>query len=354
MKIRIVGKFFDNHSLAIVNRNLAMGFHKIGHEVSIIAFDRPDQKYKVNQDTVNFLAEKIESELLNVDVEIRHTYPPMWKKSNCDRIFYIQPWEYNRAPLEWVLRFEHTAGLIVPSAWTRRVYVESGIPENKVHIVPNGYNPTIYHNIARTSKELKFLYVGSSQKRKGLDIVLSAYIETFKQLPNVSLTIRDNTTIYGGDILSDILKINYHQGTKIHYLNEEYSEEDMANLYRSCDYLVHTFRGEGFGMHILEAAICGCIPIVTSGGPPDEFINGIFINSQIRIADLVNEMQAIKPGDSLSLMGMHGTVLESDKNHLAHIFKSIYNKTPYNKPTPIIKEAFTWDEIAREYIKIIA
>ena len=93
MKIRIVGKFFDNHSLAIVNRNLAMGFHNIGHEVSIIALDRPDQKYKVNQDTVNFLVEKIESELHNVDVEIRHTYPPMWKKYKRNQA-YINDYQY--------------------------------------------------------------------------------------------------------------------------------------------------------------------------------------------------------------------------------------------------------------------
>lgn len=352
MKIRIVGKFFDNHSLAIVNRNLALGFAELGHEVSLIALDQPDIKYKVEQDIINFLAERIETKLLNVDVELRHTYPPMWKKYNCNKIFYIQPWEYNRAPLEWMLRFEQATGVIVPSAWTRQVYIDCGIPEKQVHIVPNGYNPSLHTISGGTSKELRFLYVGSSQKRKGLDIVLSAYIETFKQLPNVSLVIRDNTNIYGGNILSDIIKINYNHGTDIHYLNEEYSEKDMADLYKSCDYLVHPFRGEGFGMHILEAAKCGCTPIVTKGGPPDEFIKGIFINSQIKVVDLVNDMHAIKPGDSLALMGMHGTILEPDKNHLVHIFKQLYT-VPKTAKIDLTKEAFTWKEVAQQYVDII-
>ena len=353
MKIRIIGKFFDNHSLAIVNRNLAMGFKKLNHEVHLLALDRPDIKYKLKQDVINNLMESIETELVSgIDAEIRHTYPPIWTKSNCDNIFYIQPWEYNRAPLEWMLRFERASGVIVPSEWTKNVYIQSGL-EN-VHVIPNGYSPDLHTLSNSTSRELKFLYVGSSQKRKGLDLVLSAYIETFKQLPNVSLTIRDNTTIYGGDILADIIKINYHQGTNIKYLNEEYSEEDMANLYKSHDYLLHPFRGEGFGMHILEAAKCGCIPIVTKGGPPDEFIHGIFINSQVRVADLVNEMHAIKPGDSLSLMGMHGTVLEPDKNHLAFILQQLYKHRPPKEPEKIIKQAFSWDEIAQQYIDVIS
>jgi hypothetical protein len=45
----------------------------------------------------------------------------------------------------------------------------------------------------------------------------------------------------------------------------------MAALFRACDVLVHPYRGEGFGMPVLEAMAAGLPVIVTAGGPTDEF-----------------------------------------------------------------------------------
>ncbi len=55
------------------------------------------------------------------------------------------------------------------------------------------------------------------------------------------------------------------------YLDDELSDDEMAALYRACDVLVHPYRGEGFGMPVLEAMACGLPAIVTAGGPTDEF-----------------------------------------------------------------------------------
>ena len=54
-------------------------------------------------------------------------------------------------------------------------------------------------------------------------------------------------------------------------LDDELSDDEMAALYRACDVLVHPYRGEGFGMPVLEAMACGLPTIVTAGGPTDEF-----------------------------------------------------------------------------------
>jgi tetratricopeptide (TPR) repeat protein len=42
-------------------------------------------------------------------------------------------------------------------------------------------------------------------------------------------------------------------------------------LYAACDALVHPYRGEGFGLPVLEAMACGRPVVVTAGGPTDEF-----------------------------------------------------------------------------------
>ena len=45
----------------------------------------------------------------------------------------------------------------------------------------------------------------------------------------------------------------------------------MADLYRSCDALVHPYRGEGFGMPIAEAMASGLPVIVPNGGAALDF-----------------------------------------------------------------------------------
>ena len=60
-------------------------------------------------------------------------------------------------------------------------------------------------------------------------------------------------------------------GTVI-YIDDELSDEHMSALYRSSKVIVHPYRAEGFGMHIQEAVACGCLPILPTSGPHEDFI----------------------------------------------------------------------------------
>jgi hypothetical protein len=46
----------------------------------------------------------------------------------------------------------------------------------------------------------------------------------------------------------------------------------LASLDTACDALAAPYRGEGFGLPILEGVACGLAPIVPRGGPSDDFV----------------------------------------------------------------------------------
>ena len=54
MIVEIVGKFYDNHSLTIINRNIAIGLAK-KFDVYLTSLDQFDPEFKLNSDIVGEL-----------------------------------------------------------------------------------------------------------------------------------------------------------------------------------------------------------------------------------------------------------------------------------------------------------
>jgi glycosyltransferase involved in cell wall biosynthesis len=67
---------------------------------------------------------------------------------------------------------------------------------------------------------------------------------------------------------------------EVELIDDELSEEQVPKLYRSCDALVHPYRGEGFGLPIAEAMASGLPVIVTGYGACLDFCdddNALFV-----------------------------------------------------------------------------
>ncbi len=56
-------------------------------------------------------------------------------------------------------------------------------------------------------------------------------------------------------------------------IDDELTDDDVVRLYRSCDALAFPYRGEGFGLPMLEALACGLPVIATAGGAADAFLD---------------------------------------------------------------------------------
>ena len=372
MNIEIVGKFFDNHSLSIVNRNLAIELDKIfentDNKITITPIDQFNPDAKVNKTIAKRLIElsKIKPDI--IDIQLRHTYPPMWVWPNNPKtkVVFIQPWEFSRVPFEWQYKFETFADhVIVPSNWTKDRYLEGGVNPANISVIPNGYNPEIFNKTGPLTslfddKKFTFTFVGCGQFRKGIDILIDVFKDSFVKADSIRLFIKDSPQIYGqNNILHEITRIQYHKGcAEIIFNDDSLSEEEMAGIYRSTDVLVHPYRGEGFGMHVQEAMACGALPLVTGGGATDDFINdecGLRINSSRRFINLTEErVFATKPGDSLSNMGSHGWILEPDATDFRHKMMYLYYHQEKDSVLSKVNNAklTTWQLAAQMYASV--
>jgi tetratricopeptide (TPR) repeat protein len=77
--------------------------------------------------------------------------------------------------------------------------------------------------------------------------------------------------------------MNDKDSPEIEYITEFLTPKELAELYSTCDVLVHPYRGEGFGMPILEAMATGLPVMVTNGGACLDFCNhnnSILLNAE--------------------------------------------------------------------------
>ena len=74
------------------------------------------------------------------DVVVRHHWPPDWNPPSYGKLVVIQPWELSHLPgTDWVTGAAHLASEVwVHSRFVRDTYVRSGVPAERVRLVPLG------------------------------------------------------------------------------------------------------------------------------------------------------------------------------------------------------------------------
>ncbi len=372
MNLELVGKFYDNHSLSIINRNLALKLKELEVTFCITALDQYSPESGLDKSDVKTLKELEKVELEDIDVQVRHSYPPIWQwpVSEKTKVVYIQPWEFEKALFEWQYKFETFAdALIVPSNYIANVFRSGGLKPSNLFTVPNGFDEKVFNKEEPTDlhplvnpDEFNFVYVGNSQWRKGLDILANAWGKTFKKYDKATLIVKDNPKIYGkNNILNELVKMQYKTGcSRVVYIDEELSQEQMASIYKASKVVVHPYRAEGFGMHVQEATACGCLPLIPADGPTDDFIPqdiGIRVNVNRQTMNIQDSgVFAMKPGDATTLMSTHTFYNEPQSEDLINKMRFIYHS--HNKDGQFFdklndfKLVNTWTKVVEEYLSI--
>lgn len=286
------GSQFVYNSLALVNREICKNLIDAGvANVTIIPFEPDDENIlkivdknpdlkKLKENDIRYKAD-VSKEIENLPYAwIRHQWPPKDEVPQGAKWFIMQPFEFNRCTNNFVQIFNKADELWTPTNYSRQAFLNSNIDGDKVQLIPNGCNPLLFKPYGekyklKTNKKFKFLYVGGTIYRKGIDILLEAYLKSFTNEDDVCLIIKDiavNKQYKGINFSDSIKQIAARPDIpEIEYIDDEITEEEMAALYRACDVFVSPYRGEGFSLPTLEAMACGLPVVVTKGGATDDF-----------------------------------------------------------------------------------
>ncbi len=329
LSIELEGEFFAGHSFSNINESLALGWA----EDAQIALSCTRRVMQPPQDRITPAAGKLKPYLHRPfsgepNILIRHAFPPNWNPpagANTKWV-HIQPWEFGALPVDWIAPLKYQVDEIwAPSEYVKQVYVRSGIPAEKIITIPWGIDEQVYHPQAPplhlpTTKSLKLLFVGGAIPRKGFDILLEAYRQEFSRDEDICLVVKDLGTqsFYRYGHCRDALQaaLEDPQSPEIVYLDADFSNGLRASLYTACDVLVAPYRGEGFGLPVLEAMACGLVPVVPRGGATDDFTRQEF--TEYLTAQLVATHHDWR------LVGQ-ATELSIDVAHLRQVLRRLYD-----------------------------
>jgi glycosyltransferase involved in cell wall biosynthesis len=266
------GVFKGDYSLAIVNRHLARALIDLG--INLVCYTpEPDWQADPRLDVTPEVKSRLRADYPRdeiFDVHLRNTWPPtthdMVGKINAYVGF---AWEELEFPQYLVDRFNRDLDLVMVTAnFVRDSFVQSGVTI-PVEVIGNGCD----HVSAATERKpsplpkgdrKRLLHVSSCFARKGIDVLVEAFLRSFRREEQVELVIK--TFANPDNILSGVLAEQAERladAPPIVVVDQFYSNEELLGLYETADIIVAPSRGEGFGLPLAEAMQLG-IPVVTT------------------------------------------------------------------------------------------
>lgn len=160
----------------------------------------------------------------------------------------------------------------------RRSYA-ADLPEDRLFYSPHGMDDWAeeVEPVCSSGKQVKLLFVGRLESRKGIDTLLAAVPDTLAAHPDVVLDIvgddtvpRPDGTTYKDEFLSRSLPTSVRKRIRFHGRVEE---DELRQFYANCDIFIAPSRYESFGLVFLEAMVFSKPVIACEAGGATEVIS---------------------------------------------------------------------------------
>ncbi len=257
----------------------------------------------------------------------------------------VTMFESSRLPPGWVEVLNTLDAVIVPSSWCKRVFIDSGttVP---VYDVPLGINDV--YKIPKKRKrgnKLRFLAFGDRGRRKGSIYAIAGFVSAFGDSSDVELVIKARKNSFEVNV----------ENKNITVIREDMDEDELLELYYSCDVLIQPSFGEGFGLIPREFAATGGISLATGWSGLADHIDlwGWPLDYTLVVADWFGSSRLNQYGKD----GLLGIWAKPDVIHLADRLVDIYEnfdryaEDAYNKADWCCS-FYSWDKFARTCMDI--
>jgi glycosyltransferase involved in cell wall biosynthesis len=252
-------------SFTLVNRRLVDGLARAGFSLTLAPTDgplRPDSSAG-------------SPEL--PDVFLVHDHPYDASSAPGRRNVFFLEYDYaDLVPEDRVLVEQLNARFdlcLVPSAFVRTACRTAGI-RIPIEVCPLGFDPDEFHPAVPpvplgTERSFRFVNVGGATERKGLDVLVRAYRAAFTAADDVALVLKSQGYEHLRPWFRDVL--GEPRAGEPEIVHRHGDDPSVAGWFTAADVGVFPFRGEGFGLPILECLASGRPVIVTEGGGPADF-----------------------------------------------------------------------------------
>jgi GT2 family glycosyltransferase/glycosyltransferase involved in cell wall biosynthesis len=286
-------------------------------------------------------------------VKWSHFWGPHWDQELSGEVnaeIFVTNYRYGPQPWHqldrWMRHVVNNSNRKLPvSGYCADSLFELGVARKRCEIVPHGFSPEVLEVLEGDQKFRQqgfvFLAITNSNDpyRYGTDILIKAYEKAFAGSNDSILVLKD----YGAK--NDGLVARWVQAASkrvhIEYLRDFLPKSDLIRLYRGADAFVAPFRGEGFGMKILDACAVG-LPVLSPsyGGPLDYLRPGEFRalkHSIVPVGECLDRAETFVPN--------FATWAEVDLDDLATQMTQIASEGATSRPHSLRSQEF----VLREY-----
>ncbi|MBC7224254.1 MAG: glycosyltransferase family 4 protein, partial [Anaerolineae bacterium] len=153
--------------------------------------------------------------------------------------------------------------------------VQAGLPEARIHVVPNAvdgarYTPGPSDYKAAIGAQWLAVYSGRLDPEKRADALLGA----FHDLP---LPEDHKLVLMGDGTQRAALERRYASDPRVLFTGHVADEGERIRILRAADVFILPSDVEGLSLALLEAMACGAAPIATDAGADGEVVRGVGI-----------------------------------------------------------------------------
>ncbi len=279
---------YDPSGYADEARNFLFALYDEGHRPNVSELRWSSESAGLSPEHRTILQELQQQPVRPGHIKISHMLgrlfqPDPHAKANIGRTMF----ETDRLPEGWADKCNLMDAIWVPSQFNRDTFEAAGVLPDKLRIVPGTINLQQFTPLGDRmhisgARGYNFLAVFDWSLRKGWDILLQAYLESFTAKDDVALILQVHSSAgkSSSDLLSEAANFITH---KLHLdtnsiadiVLQDASVPDafMPALYRSADCYVLPTHGEGWGRPFFESMACGTPVIATNWSGITAFVN---------------------------------------------------------------------------------